>query len=146
MDLTTYGWPLAQPESWWTKICNRLSAWSTFFNSQWHWLVDSTSQIILGHAKDSASITYTSWVMKLRQKFNLATTGVVKYNTFLTSKTNYKFRPDKLYKTASQDDRMTMSVHTCEQTRIFQQERCVRQDSVRSISLNVGTDQPSGTT
>jgi len=81
--------------------------------------------------------------MKLRQKFNLATTGVV--NTFLNPKTNYKFRPDKLYKTVSQGDRM-MSVHICKQTQIFQQERCVRQDSVRSNSLNVGTDQPSGTT
>jgi hypothetical protein len=82
--------------------------------------------------------------MQLRQKFNLATTGVVKYNSSLTSKTNYKFRPDKLYKTVSQGDRMTMSVHIRKQTQIFQQERCVRQDSVRSISLNVGTDQHSG--
>jgi hypothetical protein len=145
MGLITYSWPLPLPESWWTEICNRLSAWSTFFNSQWHWLVGSTPQIIFGHAKDSASITYTSWVMKQRQKFNLATTGVVKYNTFLTSKTNYKFRPDKLYKTVSQGDRMT-SVHIRKQTQIFQQERCVRQDSMRSISLNVRTDQPSGTT
>lgn len=59
--------------------------------------------------------------MKLLQKFNLATTGVVKYNTFLTSKPNYKFWPDKLYKTMSQGDRMTMSVHICEKTQIFQQ-------------------------